>query len=170
MTENFDPKLEFPDGTEWMLGECTSATVTDPAGNFPPPFSRSNLVVDPTKPFTVTVEWEIRGFLSRLWLTALATTTPNWRVEMWVESQGPGDEILAGSASVPVLPLGAGTTQTYSADIVVPANTLEEHSPGARSGVYATTVTMFLNSTLGAPGYDITGLHTTKTIMAEDPT
>jgi hypothetical protein len=169
MTDNFDPNLEFPPNTEWMVGECTSAAVTEPGGNFPPPFARSNLVVDPTKPFTVTVDWEIRGFLSRLWLTALAANSPNWRVEMWVESQGPGDEILAGSASVPVLPLDAGTTQTYQADIVVPANTLDEHTPGLNSGVYGTTITMFLDSTLGGPGYDITGVHSTQTLLAEDP-
>lgn len=88
--DQFDPQI-----TGLMEGEVTGVTVTDPQ-----PFvgGVGNRVVDPTKPFTLTIEWELFGQLVPLWLAALSG---NWDVSVYAESLGGGNEVRLGSATVP---------------------------------------------------------------------
>lgn len=168
MASNFDPNLSVG-GVTLLEGECTRLAVTEPASPFPAAFSQSNFVIDPSRPFTVSVDWEIRGWASPVWLAALAD---NWSVRLYAESQGPGPEQQIGNIMVPVStgtnPPGDPLTTRFTANVVVPANTLQDDSGGG-SGIYSTTVSIFLNSNLGLPGYDITGFHSGERIMAENP-
>ena len=52
----------------------------------------------------------------------------------------------------------------------VPAFTLQEGDPGSTtSGIYKLVVSVFLDSNLGTPGYDIIGFHEGPIIQAENP-
>ena len=60
--------------------------------------------------------------------------------------------------------------KSYTVDLEVPANTLVEGNPGSRNaGIYKLVVTAFLNSTLGQPGFDISGFAEGPMIRVEDP-
>jgi|WetSurSiteA1Bulk_404760.scaffolds.fasta_scaffold08460_2 hypothetical protein len=156
----FDPQMD----PTLFLGEFTRIRVVDPAAPGPPMVG--NLVIDPAKDFDIEVEWNLKGFFVPLWLAALGG---NWVIEAYAESVGPGQEKMIASKVVPV-----GTPvqpKTYSEKLRVSAGQLQEHTPGPAgpSGVYKLTVTAFLNSTLGTPGYDIAGFVEGPVIRAENP-
>lgn len=172
---DFDPHLVHdPGGFIYIQGECTNVMVKEPAAPFPVPDSKSNFVIDPRRAFTVSVGWDIYGYLTSLWLNAL---DDNWLVSVYAESMGPGPELLAGQQSVPVAsftpvadpakPFG----RHFEADVTIPANTFPEgEPPGSASGVFKLMIRIWLNSSLGAPGYDMTGFHEGPFITAENPT
>lgn len=159
----FDPLLPG-----LIEGDVTSVLVTDPQ-----PFvgGLGNHVIDPTKAFTLTIEWRLDGQIVPVWLNALRG---NWDVSAYAESLGGGTEARLGTASVAfdafVQDPDANHVK-YTASIVVPANTLDEHAPGTdRGGIYKLAVAVFLNSTLlGIPGYDLIGYREGPIIQAENP-
>lgn len=159
MASQFDP-----DKGPLFTGEFTSVIVRDPAipGHVP------NLVIDPTKPFSIDVAWKLEGSDVPLYLAAL---DKNWTVEAYAESVGPGPDFKIATEIVP-----AGTPATpknYATTLTVPASTLPEEDPGGGptdpTGVYKIVVTVFLNSTLGAPGFDICGFSEGPVIKVENP-
>lgn len=165
MDQSFDPTIPG-----YLEGEVGPIVVTAPP-TFPPPALR-RLVVDPAKPFDLTVEWEIFGDLVPLWLSALAG---DWVVTAYAESVGPGPEVEIGTATVPTgntLPCTVNTAKSnctkYSATITVPATTLPEDD-GTSSGIYKLVVTVFLNSNLPAPGFDLSGFTEGPIIRVESP-
>ncbi|MDH3660108.1 MAG: hypothetical protein OEU92_08770 [Alphaproteobacteria bacterium] len=158
MLSTFDPHQEVP-GNVLIKGEFTSVKVRDPVG----PPNVQNLVIDPSKPFDIDVEWELSGSNAPLYLAALDA---NWSVEAYAESMGPGPEIQIASATVPKNGLA------YSTTLHVPASTLPEGNPGngGPSGVYKLVVTAFLNSSLPGPtGFDIAGFSEGPMIRVENP-
>lgn len=161
-----------PDIPGLLQGSVTNLAVGDPQ-----PFvgGLGNRIVDPTKPFTLTVEWELFGQLVPLWLSALAG---NWDISVYAESLGGGSEIRLGTASVPTTPTLACTVNNakanctkYSATINVSAGRLQEHTPGTDvGGIYKLVVAVFLNSNLaGSPGFDLVGFREGPIIQAENP-
>ncbi len=137
-----------------------------------------NFVLLRGQDFTVHVEWEVYGNLVPVWLDGL---DDRWRVELFAESVGPGDDFRIASDSVPKSPHLTCTQhhthphcRRWESDLVVPANTLPEGNPGgppnSPSGIYSLVVTTFLNSNHGAPGYDVCGFGRGPTIMIENPT
>jgi len=159
----FDPNI-----TGFISGDFTSLAVVEPGG-----LGTSNLVLDPTKPFEIKVEWEVTGPLAPLWIAALRTASPSWSVAAYAESVGPGPELLLKEDAVTVasafdqLPDAWRWRHTLS----VPANLLpeEDPGPGGPSGVYKIVVTAFLNSVLGPVGFDIMGFTEGPVIKVEDP-
>ena len=156
-----------PDKGPLFQGEFTEVAVVDPAI----PGHRPNLVLDRTKDYRVHLEWRIQGFDVPLYLAALAN---NWQVAVYAESMGPGPERRIAIDTVPV---AAGTNSvggagqprvSWEADLDVPANSLPEDT-GNNSGVYKLVATVFLNSTLGSPGFDIAGFAEGPIIRIEDP-
>jgi hypothetical protein len=144
-----------------MEGAFKRVTVVDPAilGHAP------NLVIDPTKDFTIEVEWEISGTETDLHLNA---GSANWVIAAYAESIGPGPEIILKEETEPRGPI---TTTNWSHTLTVPAPSgLAEENPGASgpSGVYKIVVTVFLNATISG-GYDIAGFHEGPMIKVEDP-
>ena len=158
----FDPHLETPVSVLFK-GEFTSIRCVDPAATFPG-VSVSNLVFDGSRPFNVELEWELSGSLVPLWLSALGGS---WSVEAYAESMGPGPEIQIASTSVPANP----ATLAYASTLIVPAGTLPEGNPsvGGPSGKYKIVCSCFLNSSLGPPGYDISGYVEGPVIRIENP-
>lgn len=159
----FDPKLPG-----LLEGDVTSVLVTDPQTFIG---GMGNHVVDPTKAFTLTVEWRLTGQIVPVWLAALRG---NWNVEAYVESLGGGTEGLIGTATVAAnafTPDPDVNNVKYTTTITVPANTLDEHTPGSgRGGIYKLAVAVFLNSSLlGVPGYDLIGFREGPIIQAENP-
>lgn len=159
----FDPNL--PGLLEGSVG---TVAVTDPQ-----PFvgGVGNHVVDPTKEFTLTIEWRLDGQLVPVWLAALGG---QWNVSAYAESLGGGPEVRLGTATVAATAFTSDPDQNhvkYTVSIAVPPNTIEEHAPGSdRSGIYKLAVAVFLNSTLlGVPGYDLIGYHEGPVIQAENP-
>ena len=162
MANRFDPN--FPTHLEGDFLGVVAVTEHPAIGD-------SNLVVDPSKPFEVSVSWHIFGDLTPLWLTALQTASPDWVVTAYAESIGPGDEKILVADSVPV---GAGPfslDQAYSHTMSVPPFALSEENPGdpTQSGVYKLVVTVFLDSQLGPIGYDIMGYAEGPIIKVENP-
>lgn len=160
-----------PDIVGFIEGSFTSITLTSPAG-FPPP-AISNLVIDPTQPFEIALKWRLEGPLVPLWLAALGG---NWSVSAYAESVGPGPEVilrqdsLAVSAGTPIPP--SPTDVEWTTTLTVPANVLDEENPGnpaGPSGVYKLASTVFLDSTLGVPGFDIVGFIEGPVIKVESP-
>jgi hypothetical protein len=96
--------------------------------------------------------------------------TPNWVVTAYAESQGPGPEVSLGSVNVPVGGPPFSQDVSYTATITVPPFTLPEENPGNpnQSGIYRTSVTTFLDSSLGGP-YDMIGFADGPGIKVEDP-
>ena len=158
----FDPHLETPVSVLFK-GEFNHVRCVDPAATFPG-ISQANLVMNGARPFNIELEWELSGSLAPLWLAALGGS---WSVEAYAESVGPGPEQRIAAATVPANP----GTMTYSTTLTVPANTLPEGNPGAAgpSGKYKIVCSCFLNSTLGTPGYDISGYVEGPVIMIENP-
>jgi hypothetical protein len=165
--DQFDPQI-----TGLMEGEVTGVTITDPQ-----PFvgGVGNRVIDGTKPFTLTIEWELFGQLVPLWLAALSG---NWDVSVYAESLGGGNEVRLGTANVPTAPTqvctvnqGKPNCTRFSTTLTVPAGKLQEHTPGTdRGGLYKLAVAVFLNSSLsGTPGYDLVGFREGPIIQVENP-
>lgn len=61
----------------------------------------------------------------------------------------------------------------WQAEVTVPAGTLEEGNPGgpddSPSGLYRLAVSVFLNSSLGEPGFDLCGFQNSSVVQAENP-
>jgi hypothetical protein len=162
MSHQFDP--DRPGEIQGLFG---SVVVADPAvaPNAP------NHVLDPSKPFTVTMTWRLVGPDVPLWLAGLAPS--NWDVKVYAESMGPGPEIILAEETHPRLGFVKPDPNTWEFThvVTVPANTLAEENPGPAgpSGVYKLVATVFLNSTLGAPGFDIAGFNEGPLIKVENP-
>jgi hypothetical protein len=156
--QQFDPNIP-----NLIEGNITTVTVLDPASEFP--FEVGNRVLDPSKPFQVKVAWKITGPLRSLWLSALGG---NWNVQVFAESFGGGPEILlASDNSVAALAPPVGD---YSVTVNVPPNKLDEGNPGSNvSGIYKLVVSVFLDSKLGPPGFDMTGFNEGPIIQVENP-
>ena len=156
--QQFDPNIPGLIG-----GDVTTVVVIDPAVTFPG-FEVGNHVLNRNDPFQVNVAWEINGLLRPLWLAALGG---NWNVQLFAESIGGGPEILlASDNTVAADPAVAN----YSATLNVPPNALDEGDPGSNvSGIYKLVVSVFLDSTLGSPGFDMTGFNEGPIIQVEDP-
>jgi hypothetical protein len=158
MPNQFDPNIPSLIG-----GEVSTVVVTDPAGDFPP-FEVGNHVLNRNEAFRLTVEWKVTGALRPLWLAALGG---NWNVQVFAESIGGGPEkLLASDNTVSADP----AVSDYSVTFTVPGNSLAEGNPGSDvSGIYKLVVAVFLNSNLGAPGFDMTGFHEGPIIQVESP-
>ena len=165
--DQFDPNI-----SGLMEGDVTNVVLIDPQ-----PFvhGTGNHVVDPSKEFTLRIEWEIFGQLVPLWLSALAG---DWDVSVYAESLGGGGEVRLGTAAVATTDKKPCTVNQakanctkYEATIVVPKGKLEEHEPGTDiGGIYKLAVAVFLNSTLaGTPGFDLVGYREGPIIQAENP-
>ena len=168
MTDRFDPNIPPAGPTDPAIeGEFTGIVAITER----PTLGKSNLVVNRAEPFDIAVSWHVFGNLVPLWLTALSVNSPNWVVTAYAESQGPGDEVSLGSVDVPVGGPAFSLDEAYSATLTVPALTLPEENPGdpTQSGTYKIVVTAFLDSTLGAVGYDMMGYAEGPIIKVEDP-
>lgn len=155
--QQFDPNIPG-----LIEGQVTTVIVTDPANTFPG-FEVGNHVMNPDEPFDITVKWEVSGLLFKLWQKALGG---NWNVQAYAESVGGGPEILIGRddtvAAVPA-------QSQYEVTFTVPAGTLQEGNPGDNvSGIYKLVVSVFLNSDLGAPGFDMVGFSEGPIIQVEN--
>lgn len=160
--KQFDPNLP-----NLIQGDITSVVVRDPANTFPG-FEAGNHVLDSDESFQVRVKWELKGPLAKLWLAALETHPPNnrWDVSVYAESQGGGPEVRLGTRRV----IPDHNKLAYEATIDVQPGQLDEHTPGTDTGgVYKLMVAVFLNSNLGAPGFDIVGFAEGPIIMVESP-
>lgn len=156
--QQFDPNIPG-----LIEGDITTVVVLDPAGTFPP-FEVGNHVLNRNDSFQINVEWKITGLLRPLWLSALGG---NWNVQVFAESIGGGPEILlARDDSVPADP----SRSDYAVQLTVPPNALAEGNPGSNvSGIYKLVVSVFLNSDLGSPGFDMTGFNEGPIIQVENP-
>ena len=163
--QQFDPNIPG-----LIEGEVTSVVVIDPALAFPP-FQLGNSVLDPSKDFQIAVNWSITGLLRPLWLFALSQAKKPaenpWNVQVFAESLGGGPEILlARDDSVVADP----NVFDYAVTLTVPAGTLPEGDPGSEvSGIYKLVASVFLDSNLGSPGFDMVGFNEGPIIQVEDP-
>jgi hypothetical protein len=160
MAHQFDPNLN---GWGVLQGTCTKFDVIDPV-------AIGNLVIDPSKGFDIELEWTISGNIAALWLNGLGG---DWQVQVFAESVGPGTDVILATEKTPAVPLPppGGGVYTYSQTLKIAGGAvpLQENNPGVSSGVYKLTATVFLNSNLGAPGFDISGFCEGPTIMVENP-
>lgn len=156
--QQFDPNIPG-----LIEGNVTTVVVIDPTNTFPP-FEVGNHVLARNESFDIRVEWTITGLLRKLWLQALGG---NWNVQVFAESIGGGPEILlARDDSVAADP----NVSDYSVTVSVPPDALDEGDSGSQvSGIYKLVIAVFLNSNLGAPGFDMTGFNEGPIIQVEDP-
>ncbi len=164
--DRFDPNI--PGIIE---GDVTSVVVVDPTNpGFP---DVGNLVLDPTQPFSVNVEWEIFQPFSIQFINSALLAGQQWDVSVYAESYGDSPEIRIGTATVAPNAFVVGAQpfgKKYTTTITVPATTLQGHDAGTnRSGIYKLVVCVFLNSNDGAPGFDMVGFHEGPIVKAENP-
>jgi hypothetical protein len=164
---DFDPNIPGI-----FQGEVTALTIAEI-----PPVGVGNLVIDPTQPLTIDVEWETFGFFGIFLPKASAALSGGlWNVKVFAESIGPGDDSELGQISVPVS--GEIACSVHSAEpvcglwkarIVVPAPLpLEENNPPADSGVYKLVATVFLNDASGSRA-DLIGFREGPVVQVENP-
>jgi hypothetical protein len=112
----------------------TPAVVIEQGGNL-------NTIIDDDNDFVVNVSWAVSPAQTALHLTG------TWTVRAYVESVGPGQEVLAGQVNV----AGSGGP-TYSASVTVPKGTLASNAnPGVASGVYKVVTVLTYVTSLNAP-------------------
>ncbi|MEU4292834.1 hypothetical protein AB0E63_31815 [Kribbella sp. NPDC026596] len=156
--QQFDPNIPG-----LIEGDITTVVVIDPAGTFPP-FEVGNHVLNRNDSFKIKVAWKITGLLRPLWLSALGG---RWNVQVFAESIGGGPELLLASDNTVA---ADPAVSDYAVELTVPPNTLDEGNPGSQtSGIYKLVVSVFLDSTLGAPGFDMTGFNEGPIIQVENP-
>jgi hypothetical protein len=158
--DQFDPNIPG-----LIEGDIISVAVVDPPSL---PFQVGNLVLDPTKAFTIEIKWRVFGAITPVWLAALDN---RWDVNAYAESLGAGPEIRLGNQGVDkntFVACAGVNCREYTVSVTVPPNTLQEDS-GDVSGIYKLVVSVFLNSSLGSPGFDITGFREGPILKAEDP-
>jgi hypothetical protein len=95
-------------------------------------------VLEADQQFTIHAAWEISPLAALL-------LGGEWQLAAYVESIGPGPEQQIG-ATVTV-PLNGATN--YTADVIVPANTLPDNPAPPNSGVYK-TATVLTHRNFGA--------------------
>ncbi len=157
--QQFDPNIPG-----LIEGDVTTFVVIDPAGDVPA-FRGGQ-----PRPRTATTRsrstWSGRSpaCSGRSGLSALGG---NWNVQVFAESLGGGPEILlARDDSVAADP----NMSDYAVQLTVPPTALAEGDPGSNvSGIYKLVVSVFLNSNLGNPGFDMTGFNEGPIIQVEDP-
>ncbi len=165
MPTSFNPTLTTfdPDRGTAFKGEYLVFEVRDPALEPHHP----NLVINPNLPFDIRLEWRLTGSDVPVYIAALQG---NWDIEIFAESVGPGPELRIATNNA--VPAGApAVLKDYGVTLTVPAGTLPEGNPGDGnpSGVYRLVATVFLNSAIGAPGFDIVGFAEGPMIMVENP-
>lgn len=105
-----------------FFGEVVRADVIDPSNTIPG--SVGNFVLDPTRPFTVEVEWYIDGPFAPAMKVAMQ---PNWQLRIVAESQGPGFEPVVANVPVPVASgVVSGNRTTWTHSHVVPPGTFPQ--------------------------------------------
>lgn len=161
--QQFDPNIPNPiaGGPALIEGDVTRVAVIDPAVGFPG-FEVGNHVLERSESFDIRVDWKITGLLRPLWLSALGG---NWNVQVYAESIGGGPEILlAQDNTVAADP----AVSDYTVTLTVPPNSLDEGNPGSQiSGIYKLVVSVFLDSVLGLPGFDMIGFSEGPIIQVE---
>ena len=86
---------------------------------------------------------------------------------MFAESLGGGPELLLASDNTVA---ADPAVSDYAVELTVPPNALDEGNPGSQiSGIYKLVVSVFLDSRLGAPGFDMTGFNEGPIIQVENP-
>jgi hypothetical protein len=163
----FDPNIpgQNPGDPSVIEGNITTLEVVDPALNFWP-LERGNHVLDTKVPFTVKVEWTLKGWFAPVWLQALGG---NWNVQLFAESIGGGPEILLAARNDVA---ASGAVLSYAAELTVPPFKLPEGNPGDEtSGIYKLVASVFLNSNLSylGHGYDMIGFSEGPIIQVENP-
>jgi hypothetical protein len=160
MATKFDP-----DRGVAFKGEFLVFDVLDPAAEPHHP----NLVINPNLPFDIRLDWRLSGSDVPVYIAALGG---NWDIEIFAEAVGPGTDVrIAADNTLPAGP--PATLKDYTRTLTVnPATSgLVEGNPGSGnpSGVYRLVATVFLNSAIGAPGFDIVGFAEGPMIMVENP-
>jgi len=160
--DQFDPNIPG-----LIEGDITSVAVIDPPSL---PFQVGNLVLDPKQAFTVEIKWKVFGAITPVWLAALDQF---WDVNVYAESLGDGPEVRIGNVSnkdkADFVACAGVNCREYTVTVTVPPNTLVEDDGNNVSGIYKLVVSVFLNSSLGLPGFDITGFREGPIIKIEDP-
>jgi hypothetical protein len=163
--DQFDPN--FPG---YIEGAITAVKVVEPGSITE---GLPNRVVDPSKDFTVRVVWNVFGVFTPLWIAALDNP---WVVSVYGESMAAGPERLIGKLNVDKANFAPDPTpghvngRVYTADVIVPANTLPEGDPDSQiSGIYKLVTSVFLDSTLGTPGFDMIGFSEGPFVQVENP-
>jgi hypothetical protein len=176
-----DPNIPspIPGNPPLITGDFVSIGVVEPGTVFEP--TPGNLVINEDDPFRIDLTWKMEGPLTPLWLAALAPNPPDtnqWSVSAYAESIGPGPELLLAqenvAVSTAVVTGGANPpvfTWTHSLTVNPGSGLLEENpgNPAGPSGVYKLAATVFLNSNLGAPGFDVIGFIEGPVIKVENP-
>jgi hypothetical protein len=165
-TTMFDPQIAI-DGTTVLKGEFTKVKVSQSPAF---PGDVNNLVIDPSKPFTIDLEWKLGGVLGNVNSQLNDIGDKSWIVQVYAEKMGPGSDLQIYNKTLPnsiktvdVLP----ATWTHTCEI--PANQLEEHVPGdpTKSGMYRLCIVVFANTEI-AGCHDIIGCHEGPMILAEN--
>ena len=156
--QQFDPNIPG-----LIEGNITTVVVIDPTGTFPP-FEVGNHVLNRNDSFQINVEWSHRPAQAAL------VVRPRRQLERPGLRRVPRRWPRRFSWPATTAWQLTRTVRTTPYKLTVPPTALAEGDPAANtSGIYKLVVSVFLNSNLGNPGFDMTGFNEGPIIQVEDP-
>jgi hypothetical protein len=162
---DFDPQLKI-NGTTVVCGEFTKVQVSQAPGF---PGDVSNMIVDPSRPFKIDLEWKMAGELGYVNTVLNDIGDKEWKIQVFAEKMGPGTDLQIYNTILPNVVVPVDTLPaTWNHSCNISANVLEEHVPGdpTKSGMYRLCFVIFANTTV--PGCnDIIGCREGPIILAE---
>jgi hypothetical protein len=166
----FDPCIVVG-GVDQCIGSFVNVRIVQGAGAAAGEVM-TNPVINPANPFDIELEWQLDGTMAGAGCVPMVLagiTATDWRVDIYAEIMGPGDDlrIHTNNAAVPLGPAPASVPVRWQYTATIPADTLPEHLP--ESGVYKLVTTVFANSDPPAGTPDIIGFHEGPMILSENP-
>ena len=156
--QQFDPNIPGLIG-----GDVTTVVVIDPAGTFPP-FEVGNHVLNRNDSFQVNVAWDIDPPAQEDLAAGPRRQLERPDVRR-VHRRRSGDPPRQRQQRA-----GDPQVANYSVTLNVQPDALDEGDPGSNvSGIYKLVVSVFLDSNLGSPGFDMTGFNEGPIIQVENP-
>ena len=163
-TSSFDPRIDTPPGTPVFVGQFNNVSI-DQAGGVPGEVS--NMVIDPTRPFDINIEWQLDGNLFNVnGVLAALDATKTWHIYVYAEKMGPGNDLEIYHGTEPGADVVPALPAVWTHTCPIPAGTLPEHLP--ESGMYRLCIVVFANTSIPG-GQDIIGNYDGPIILSERP-
>jgi hypothetical protein len=163
-TSSFDPRIDTPPGTPVFIGQFNNVSIEQAGGV---PGEVSNMVLDPTRPFDINIEWQLDGHLFNVnGVLSSLDASKKWHIYVYAEKMGPGSDLQIYYGTQSGADVVAALPAKWTHKCTIAAGTLPGHDPG--SGMYKLSVVVFANTNIPG-GQDIIGCYDGPIVLSENP-